>query len=252
MSHLDITLHNVLGPFAVSNFDPVALFAGGAVGGLYDPSDMASLFQDEAGLVPVTAAGQSVRRMSDLSGNGAHLIAPSDAARPVLETDGTSWWIASDGVDDWMISTPLIDLSMVWTHVGGWRADAAGKSAFGTSSTNRGRVRADGIGWRWNRPDGGLTNIAPGDPLVANVLTLTRSAVDAIAGRYNGGTETSAIPYDTSADIFGLSLFSSTHVSYASGFAGRFYGGVWINRVLDMDEREAMETWCATRAGVML
>lgn len=54
-------------------FEPASLFAGGAVGAYYDASDMSSLFQDAAGTIPVTAAGQTVKRMNDLSGNGNHL-----------------------------------------------------------------------------------------------------------------------------------------------------------------------------------
>ena len=40
----------------------------------YDPSDLTTMFQDEAGTVPVTAHGQTVRKLLDKSGNDQHLI----------------------------------------------------------------------------------------------------------------------------------------------------------------------------------
>lgn len=41
-------------------FSPLSLFAAGEQGLWYDPSDLSTLFQDAAGTVPVTAAGQPV------------------------------------------------------------------------------------------------------------------------------------------------------------------------------------------------
>ncbi|KUP93875.1 hypothetical protein [Tritonibacter horizontis] len=54
-----------LTPHALA-YDPVALF---------DPSDLSTLYQDAAGVVPVTADGDPVRRVLDKSGNGNHLVA---------------------------------------------------------------------------------------------------------------------------------------------------------------------------------
>jgi hypothetical protein len=56
----------------LSSASPASLFANGEVGVWYDPSDITTLFQDSAGTIPVTAAGQSVRRMLDKSGRGNH------------------------------------------------------------------------------------------------------------------------------------------------------------------------------------
>jgi len=48
-------------------FSPRALFAAGAQGVWYDPSDFSTLFQDSAGTTPVTAVGQPVGLMLDKS-----------------------------------------------------------------------------------------------------------------------------------------------------------------------------------------
>lgn len=48
-------------------FSPSALFAATETGVWYDPSDLTTLFQDTAGITPVTAAGQTVALMLDKS-----------------------------------------------------------------------------------------------------------------------------------------------------------------------------------------
>jgi hypothetical protein len=65
-------------------FVPHQLFASGAQGAWYDPSDFSTLFQDSAGSTPVTAVEQPVRLMRDRSGRGNDATAPNDASRPVL------------------------------------------------------------------------------------------------------------------------------------------------------------------------
>lgn len=68
----------------IGGFNPASLFATGAQGAWYDPSDYSTLFQDAAGTTPVTAVEQPVRLMRDKSGRGNHATAPSDPARPIL------------------------------------------------------------------------------------------------------------------------------------------------------------------------
>ncbi|WP_420004072.1 hypothetical protein [Arenibacterium sp. LLYu02] len=69
----------------------------------YDPSDLSTLFQNAAGTIPA-GVGDPVRLMLDRSGNGRHLRAESDAARPVLQSSGGLYWLESDGVDDMMVA----------------------------------------------------------------------------------------------------------------------------------------------------
>ena len=60
------------------------LFASGEQGAWYDPSDMATLYQDSAGTTPVTAVEQYVGRMLDKSGRGNHAIQATTMKRPLL------------------------------------------------------------------------------------------------------------------------------------------------------------------------
>lgn len=58
-------------------------------GGYWDFGDKSLLFQDTAGTVPVTAAGQSVARATDKSGNGKHLTQATAGLRPIYQVDGS-------------------------------------------------------------------------------------------------------------------------------------------------------------------
>lgn len=91
-------------------FNPLSLFAAGEQGVWYDPSDFSTLFQDAAGTIPVTAAGQPVGMMRDKSGRGNHATQATPTSRPTLQTAGGKWFLAFDGVDDWL-STAAINFS---------------------------------------------------------------------------------------------------------------------------------------------
>jgi hypothetical protein len=67
---------------------PSILFANGEQGAWYEPSDFSTLFQDSAGTQPVTQLGQPVGRVLDKSGNGNHLIQPTQSSRPKLDARG--------------------------------------------------------------------------------------------------------------------------------------------------------------------
>lgn len=75
------------GPTSINPIDftsPLSLFATGAQGAWYDPSDFSTMFQDDAGTTPVTAVEQPVGLILDKSGNGNHATQSTSASRPVL------------------------------------------------------------------------------------------------------------------------------------------------------------------------
>ena len=82
---------------AAPAYSPASLFTGSEQGYWIDPSDFSSMFQDIAGTVPVTAAGQLVGRILDKSGKGNHIVAPADANRPTLQVDGGGKYYLSGG-----------------------------------------------------------------------------------------------------------------------------------------------------------
>jgi hypothetical protein len=95
---LGLSLTNLRG-----GFNPSALFAFGEQGAWYDPSDITTLFQDNAGTVPVTAAGQSVGLMLDKSGRGNHATQANLAQRPLYQTSPDR--LVVDKIDDRLIVT---------------------------------------------------------------------------------------------------------------------------------------------------
>jgi hypothetical protein len=72
---------------------PADIFTGAVDGVWYDPSNLSSLFQDSAGTTPVTADGDPVGLMLDLSGNGFHATQATAGNRPVYKTDGVTSWL---------------------------------------------------------------------------------------------------------------------------------------------------------------
>jgi hypothetical protein len=65
-------------------FSPALLFASGEQGVWYDPSDFSTMYQDNLGVTPVTAVGQSVGRIEDKSGRGNHATQSNVSQRPIL------------------------------------------------------------------------------------------------------------------------------------------------------------------------
>lgn len=79
-----------------------ALFGGGRRGALYSTASLGTLFQERTGAAATTPSAISgvVGTVLDLSGNGNHRVAPSDAARPILRQSGARHYLEYDAVDD--------------------------------------------------------------------------------------------------------------------------------------------------------
>ncbi len=97
-------------------FSPLSLFSAGDQGAWFDPSDMTTLFQDDAGTIPVTAADQAVGMIRDKSGNGHHATQATEASKPMLRTSSGLWWLEFDGVDDSLV-TPSIPFTSVAMYI---------------------------------------------------------------------------------------------------------------------------------------
>lgn len=89
--------------------NPQALFGGGRIGVLFDPSVLSSVWQDSARTTP-GAVGQPVGSLDDLSGNGLHATA-SGTARPTLRQDSTGrYYLEFDGVNN-IMATANVNMS---------------------------------------------------------------------------------------------------------------------------------------------
>lgn len=90
-----------------------SMFASGEQGFWYDPNDFSTMFQDAAGTMPVTGAGQPVGLMLDKSGRNNHAAQTTSASRPILrQNDSTgAYYLEFDGTDDFL-QTSNIDFTV--------------------------------------------------------------------------------------------------------------------------------------------
>ena len=92
-------------PSGITQAEALAMLYPGAEIGAYYEVHPSNLFTDTAGTAPVTADGQAVARMTDLSGRGNHMIQGTAAARLLYRTNGTLHWLQADGIDDFFPTT---------------------------------------------------------------------------------------------------------------------------------------------------
>lgn len=130
-------------------WSPKALFADGAHGAWYDPSDVSTLFQVSEGTIPVTSPGQPVGRMLDKSPNGHHAVQTSSTARPIYRHENGLYWLEFDGADNRMIVEASLDMNAaqivmglveptgISTHTGLISASTSGYVAITNSGTAR-------------------------------------------------------------------------------------------------------------------
>jgi len=118
---LPIGLGSVAG-FGVQQFSPADLFSAGEQGAWYDPSDFSTLFDDSAGITPVTAVEQFVGLMLDKSKGlvlGPELV--TNPGGPYTTTTGytaTNGSLSVDGVNLRFTETSGISrFSFTWTAV---------------------------------------------------------------------------------------------------------------------------------------
>jgi len=89
-------------------FLPSDLFAAGEQGVWFDPGDIATLFQDTAGTIPVTTAGQSVALMKDKSGRGHDATQSTAAYRPTWQIEPYGYgYLLFDGSNDYMATNNI-------------------------------------------------------------------------------------------------------------------------------------------------
>ena len=182
---------------------PSALFAVGGVGLWLDPSKRASLSQDSAGSVPVTAAGQPVGRILDQSGGGRHATQSTNAARPTYRLDiyGRAY-LEFDGVDDWMTTASMA------LAAGGRTVIAALQKR---SDASIGTVVETGPDW--STTPGAINLIAPATVATGNYGSRTRPAAN--PANLNSASSFAA-PHMA---VLSLRLATGNHVLRVNGVA---------------------------------
>lgn len=96
------------GAINTASYSVMSLFAAGEQGVWFDPSDFSTLFQDSAGLTPVTAVGQTVGLMFDKSGGLS--LGPERLVNGDFSAGAASW--ATDEFK-WMVDTGYYPRALV-------------------------------------------------------------------------------------------------------------------------------------------
>lgn len=233
------------------SWTPAALYAGGYALGSWEVYDISKLWQDTAGTSPVTATGQAVKRIDDISGNGNHVTNPTgwvlaeDAFGCMyLQTDGVS---AFEATVTAQTSYPLTlcaaaksDVATNALNIISLRAsDSSYKSLYNLSAT----------GWAVN--DRNAAQNANAEHIGSNATShvgvgefntssanLIMDGVDASAATAN-------------ANAFGAldKVYIGKTFSAGNYYSGRFYGANAINKTLSLAERKRLENFRAIKSG---
>lgn len=261
------------------SFDPRWLFASGEQGLILDPSNLATLSQDDAGATPVTADDQLVGRIADLSGNGNHLTQATTGAKPKYKTSGGRHWLLPDGINDFLAGSSFAWGSDKLTLVAGFQFSNNTVQMICSFGTTAGDVNA----WDFSCPPSSVRGAA----------VFRRGDTGVTSGNYgddDGWADQGSVPrdlvYTHEVDLSGASqgpenpvvrtngatppLVSGGTANQTGSFGTKtfslfrrptgtslygshpFFGLIAINRLLSLPEIIQAEIWMARRAGVTL
>ena len=258
---------SVLSGVFTAPFSPANLFAAGEQGAWYDPSDLSTMFQDSAGTTPVTAAGQPVGRILDKSGRGNHATQATTAQKPVLQTNGTQWWLQFDGVDDGL-STGSIDFTATdkMTEIVGARRNSATVGMLTEISTNA--VAFAGafytlhgdriVGWEGlSHGSAAATAAQIGEFAVPAPETSVLALLFDIAGdlsrvRRNGVVGTDGIGDQGAGNYGNYPLYIGRRAGTSLPFNGNIYSLIVRGAATTLADIQAAESFTADKTGITL
>lgn len=243
-----------------------SIFATGEQGFAYDPNDLTTLFQDAAGTIPVTAAGQPVGLMIDKSGRNNHAFQTVSASRPVLQRNATTgaYYLAFDGADDFLV-TNNIDFTMtdkVSLFVGVLKLrdtdtssvvelssnpnNVSGSVALASLSTQNYQITSRGSISSFRRSS---VNSAPFSCVIA-----TKSAISADVNnmRVNGLDQGTTSTDQGTGNYGNYQMYIGRRGGLSLPFSGHLYGLIGVGRLTTDGETLAVERELAKQTGVVL
>lgn len=246
------------------------LFATGEQGFFYDPNDLRTMYQDAAGTIPVTAAGQAVGLILDKSGRNNHAYQTTSASRPILRKNAVTGanYLEFDGSDDFL-QTGNIDFTGTdeMSLFAGVRKlnDLTGGVVIELSDTsvNTGSFRiyagdgsAKGPYWsfavRGNISSVAITPATYPSP-ISNVLTGKSDITTSTVTINVDGVEVARNLTNISASNFGsYPLYIGRRGGTSLPFNGHIYGLIGVGKLVSDSETVAIEKELAKRVGVTL
>ena len=248
-------------------FDPAGLFGSGAVGWVEPMIAGAggTLFQDAAGTIPVTAAGQPVGLSKFTAGGQIGFVQATAANRPIYQLDAQGrGCLAHNGLNQWMAAAAIAWGSDEATICAGVRklSDAAQGVVFETGTNSGGggaesgvfallapRTGADfGVNFKGSQISA-ATSAGQAAPKTVVVTGIGKISADIVRLRING------VPDAQSTADQGLGSYG-TYPLYAGARAGTGvylngarYPSVGLNRLLTEAELAQLEAWVNARTG---
>lgn len=258
----------ILANVTSSGFTPADLFTGGENGGWYDPSDLSTLWKDDARTSQVTADGDTVAVMDDKSGNGNHLRQTTAANRPTYRTSGGLHWLEFDGSNDDMetnaLSTTVLDSSNSGAYLGiAFDPDDANNGGerifeeYQDSSKITGMyadTRTTPNRFYLHRPDGVSDSALDLDAELAADPVVLEMSHDATAsgliGYQDGVQMAGSIDADEAFGGTTYFLLGATIASTTLNFTGKVYGVIAVDRELTGSELTNSRSWLSGKAGL--
>ena len=236
--------------------DPIpGLFANGE-DGVYFVAIPKHCFQDTAAATPA-ASGDPVRRINDLSGNGNHLIAPSDAERPTLTTDADSVsCLQFDPVANTSLRASVSENITSGEIILACVSDTSHTGVamiWGESAADRFQVFVQSGTFR-----AGFAGSVSSRFIDSTVADTTKAVVTArftasgVAIDVNGTEQATGAAVGTVEQTTGLITLGNLGYSISAEFDGKAFAGMVINRELTSAERTAAVNTIAEHAGIAI
>lgn len=239
-----------------SEWHPSILFADGEVGGVWDFTDSSTMWTDVAGTMQVSADGDNIMRIDDISGTGLALTQATSAnalkyrSVPCAESTGSHYVFANISA----LSYPF-SLGLAGDAVGYSGDNRAGMSVADPTTGSRGVLalgynsgfstgpvqavynstwNARSCGSTINGPFVGLGTFTTGDQHMIDDNNATSSSM--------------AIACPSGLTRFAVGAFArDTLVAYQ----GKYHAAILINRALTSQEQSSFLSWAATKAGLV-
>lgn len=247
-------------------WSPELLFASGEIGWVEPMIPGVTLFQDAAGTIPVTAAGQPVGLSKFTAGGQVGFVQATALNRPVYQVDaGGRGYLEHNGINQWMACASFTWGSDAATICAGVMrvAGVAARILFELSSNTNDNPGAFYIAAPENslfsyaaasRGSGGVLSArVPGSPGVAadtSVVTVTHSISGDLSTIRQNGVGGADVTADKGLGDFGTyPLYAGARARPSLFFSGGRYPSVGINRLLTKAELVQLETWINQRTG---
>lgn len=249
---------------------PVTFFTSGERGAVWDLSDLSTLFQNVAGTTPVTAAGQTVGKILDLSPNANHWTAAADnTTRPTYQVDSDGRpYLQFDGSNDILFgATPHVTTTNGrFTTIMGLLAAAPASTRYAIGSYSTATTTpfvepimaaASGGTVQMSMRNDGSSGMGT-SPTLVGILDGTNKRI--VTSQYNGNGSTmrmrsDAGSYSTTTQGTFANNFAVTRAALggrgyntpANFWSGRLYSGFNINKYLSDADIAAGYSWVANR-----